>query len=128
MEENKEKCSSRKFKLLLYKFENLVRINKKRYYLNVFESCMGDSRQVYKLLNDLSCKSLENKNVHFLRNCGIECPNDSEIADAFSFFADAGINISSKLPYVPLHTIASDEKSMFLYPTSDNEAQKTEHE
>ena len=106
-----------KFKLLRYKFENLVRINKKRYYSNVFESCMGDSRHVYKLLNDLSGKSMGNKNVRFLRNCGVECPNDSDIANAFNdFFADAGLNISIKLPYVPLKTIPHD-KSMFLYPT-----------
>ena len=41
------------------------------------------------------------------------------------FFADAGINFSSKLPYVPLQSISSHDKSMFLYPTSDNEVQKT---
>ena len=29
------------------------------------------------------------------------------------------------MPYVPLHTIPSHDKSMFLYPTSDNEVQKT---
>ena len=74
------------FKLLRYKFENLVRINKKRYYSNVFESCMGDSRRVYELLNDLSGKRMENKNVHFLGNCGVECPNDSNIANAFNDF------------------------------------------
>ena len=88
-----------KFKVLRYKFENLVRINQKRYNSNVFESCMGDSRQDYKLLNNISGKTMESKNVHFLRNCGVDCPNDSESANAFNdFFADAGINISSKLP------------------------------
>ena len=86
----------------------------------------GDSRQVYKLLIDISGKSMKNKNVHFLRNCGVDCPNDSEIANAFNdFFADAGINVTSKLPYLPLQTIPPHVKSMFLYPTSDNEVQKT---
>ena len=55
-----------KFKQLRYKFENLVRINKKKYYSIVFESCMGDSKQVYKLFNDLCGKCMENKNVLFL--------------------------------------------------------------
>ena len=87
---------------------------------------MGDSRQVYKLLNDLSDKSVENNNVHFLRNCGVKCPSDSDIANAFNdFFADSGINNSSKLPNVPLQTIPSHDKSMLLYPTSNNEVQKT---
>ena len=111
---------------LRYKFENPVRINKKRCDSNAFESCMGDSRQVYKLLNDLSGKSMEDNNVHFLRICGVKCPSDSDIANAFNdIFADSGINISSKLPYVPLQTIPSHDKSMFLYPTSDIEVQKT---
>ena len=97
-----------------------MRINKKRYYSNVFESCMGDSRQVYKLLNDLSGKSMENKNVHFLRNCGVECLYDSDNANAFNdFFADAGLNISSKLPYVPLQI-------MFLLMTS--QCSSTQHQ
>ena len=87
---------------------------------------MGDSRQVYKLLNDLSGKSMENKNVQFSRNCGVEGHNDSDIVNAFNdFFADAGINISSKLPYVPLQTIPSHDKSMLHYPTTDNEVLKT---
>ena len=98
------------------KIENLVKTNKKRYYSNVSESRMGDSRQVYKLLNDLSCKIRENKNIHILRNWGFESPNESEIAKAFLFVAGIGINILHKLPYNPLQTIPSQDKSMF-YPT-----------
>ena len=75
---------------------------------------MEDSRQVYKILNDLSCKSMK-RNVHFLRNCGVDCTNDSEIANVFTdFFSHAGINISSKLTYVPLQTIPCNDKSIFL--------------
>ena len=78
---------------------------------------MRDSRQVYKLLNDIGGKSMENKNLNFLRNCGVDCPNDNEIANTINKFFDAGMKISSKLPHVPLQTIPSHDKSMLLYPT-----------
>ena len=60
----------------------------------------------YKLINDPSCKSMVKQKRTLLSSCGVECPNENDIANAFDhYFADAGINISSKLPYVPLQTI-----------------------
>ena len=86
---------------------------------------MGDSRQVKKLINDLSGENImEIKNVHFLPNCGVECPNDSEIANGLNDFLNAGTNISNKSLYIPLQTVFSHDKSMFLHPKSHNEVRK----
>ena len=48
--QNNEAAS--KFKLLRNKFEKCIKKAKKDYYRQKFESCMGDSRQTYKLIND----------------------------------------------------------------------------
>ena len=68
-------------------------------------------------------KAWKTKRTPFYVN-EVECPRDSESANAFyDFVADAGIKNSSKVPYTPLQTILSHDKSNF-YPKSDNEIEK----
>ena len=110
------------FKRLRAKFENLVKNAKKEFYANRFESCIGDSRQTYKLLNDLSGKSQVSRNIPILKSSnGLIATND-EIANSFNdYFADIGKKIASKIPSAPLKSIKCNNKSMFLYKTTEEE-------
>ena len=45
--------AAKKFKVLRDKFGKSVKKAKKDFYKQKFESCIGDSRQTYKLLNDI---------------------------------------------------------------------------
>ena len=85
------------FKRLRAKFENLVKNAKKEFYANRFESCIGDSRQTYKLLNDLSGKSQVSRNIPILKSSnGLIATND-EIANSFNdYFADIGKKMAKR--------------------------------
>ena len=115
-------CHLNNFERLRTKFENSVKIAKTDFYGNRFESCIGDSRQTCKLLNNLSGRNQVSKNVPFLKpSTSLNVKND-EIANSFNdFFADISKKIASKIPDAPLISVTCNNKSMFLYKTSDEE-------
>ena len=57
------------FKLLRNKFETCVKKAKKDFYRQKFESCMGDSRQTYKLINDIKETNRKSSQVPALNSC-----------------------------------------------------------
>ena len=54
------------FKDLRNKFEDTVKRTKKQFYWNKFKSCIGDSRQIYKLLNEISGENKTKTDIPFL--------------------------------------------------------------
>ena len=74
------------FKRLRANFENSVKIAKRDFYANRFESCIGDSKQKYQSLNDLSGKSHVSKNVQFLKSSTSLNVTNDEIANSLQIF------------------------------------------
>ena len=103
------------------KVEKLVELSRRNYYYNRFNNCIGDSRQVFKILNEIIGKCPRSGNVPLLKNGDLEIDNNQEIANHLN---DHFANIASKLlASLPSDSRESHEtyskynapKSMFLH-------------
>ena len=92
-----------RFQELRKNFENSVTKSKKQFYWNKFKSCIGDSRQTYKLLNDISGKTKSKTSVPFLDSmpkCK-ESENKLQIAKTFNdYFINIAESITKDIPQV----------------------------
>ena len=82
------------------KFHKNPTLSWKNFYLNKFNSCLGNKRQVLKLLNDLSGNVMNSSNVPVLKTVAniISQPKDQDNAIAFNnYFANVGFEISKHL-------------------------------
>ena len=75
-----------KYKELRTKFEQAVKTSKKQYHWNKFISCIGDSRQTYKLLNELNGKNKTQLHIPSLQTCRENggSPTDNDIAESLN--------------------------------------------
>ena len=115
------------FKNLRSKLEKEIKSAKRKYYNKKFTACIGDSRQTYKLLNDLSGKNTKDGSVPVLESClqHKEAPSTFDIAERFNnFFSAIGTELKKNLDYLPLPSLNQAEQSVFLYPVTECEVQK----
>ena len=100
---------------------------KKDYYAKKFESCIGDSRQTYKLLNDIKGTNRKNAQVPALNTCNARCtdPSSADIAEEFNtFFTNVGPKLKENIKDVPLPKMDEVNHSMYLKPISVNEVRE----
>ena len=112
------------FKKQRQKFENAVKCKKRTHYMNKFRHCIGDSRQTYKLLNELNCKNLAQSNIPVLDSClqVQENPSNKDIADKFNdFFTNIGENLKKELPKIDPPCLPKLNHSMFLFKVTEPE-------
>ena len=115
------------FQELRKNFENSVTKAKKQFYWNKFKSCIGDSRQTYKLLNDISGKTKSKTNIPFLDNMAkcTDSENNLHIADAFNeHFVNIAESITKDIPKVAPPVVKEMDYSMFLSEVTENEVEK----
>ena len=60
---NKNDTKLQKFNSLRSQFEDETKGANRKFYLNKFNSCIGDSRQTYKLLNGINGKKVTNNTI-----------------------------------------------------------------
>ena len=116
-----------KFKLLRNKFETCVKKAKKDFYRQIFESCMGDSRQTYKLINDIKGTNRKSSQVPALNSCSERCTDSSraDIAEQFNtFFTNVGPKLKEKIKHVPLPEMNEVNHSMYLKPITIDEVRE----
>ena len=78
--------------------ENASKEKKKNFYLNRFVNCIGDSRQVYRFLNELKGANNSSNQVQFLIKDGKKVESEWMIANKLNdHFADIGQSLSSKI-------------------------------
>ena len=73
---------------------------KRNFYYEKFNSCLGSSRQTYKLLNDIQGKSFSKANILFLDlwQKNYDEPSHYENVQAFNeYFSTIGANLSKDL-------------------------------
>ena len=91
----------------------------------MFEKCIGDSRQTFELLNELSGKHLVNNAVPKLSSCMSDtAPNSSnlQVAEKINeFFASIGKNIQRSIPSEAVTPLTDVNMSLRVYPVSDTE-------
>ena len=105
-------------------FEKEVKQSKKDFYWNKFKNCIGDSRQIYKLLNNISGKILKFKKKNPLQSCLNLCGNstDADIADKFNiFFANIGKTLKIDLLLIGRLNIVNVPFSINLFKTNTEE-------
>ena len=110
----------KKFKDLGNQFKSNLNKTKKQFYWRKFYSCIGDSRQTFKLLNYISGKHLNPSIVPALDSC-IE-NSATEIAETFNkYFTTIAQEVSKTIEPTNLPKLPKVEKSMFLYDVSESE-------
>ena len=122
--ENKNDDLLKKFKECRMRLEKQLKLRKKQFHLNSFQKCLGNSRQTFKLLNELKGKSYKSQNFPILGSCyqKFDQPSDKNNANEFNnFFASIGHQVSRHLnksfqPSFPRH-----QCSMYLYKTTARE-------
>ena len=116
-----------KFKLLRSQFEKEVKQSKKEFYWNKFKNCIRDSRQTYKLLNDISGKNIKSNKIPPLKSCleMKEKPTDADIANKFNtFFTTVGTMLKNEVPNADIQVVVNNPFSIFLYQVSPAEIEK----
>ena len=106
------------------KFELAYKNAKKNvFFADKFRSCISDAKQTYKLLNEISGRSMQSK-VPILRSCyeATATPSNEDVAEKFnSFFINAPNEVRSTIPDIECPDFAINNKSMYLYKVRDVE-------
>ena len=86
IKQNQNNEAATKFKLLPNKFETCVKKAKREFYRQKFESCMGDSGQTYKLINDIKGTNRKSSQRSALNSCSERCtdPSSADFAETHS--------------------------------------------
>ena len=91
----------------------------------MFDNCLGDSRQTFTLLNELSGKTRPNNSFIKLASCISDTkPNPStfEVAEKFSeFFVSIGKNIKHSIPSETIELPSDENMSIRMNPVSETE-------
>ena len=112
------------FKDMRNTFQKAVETTKKQFYLNKFKSCVGDSRQTYKLLNEIKGEQKNANSVPYLDVLQADDnePSQIDIAEAFNdHFTSTAKDIIRNLPPPEEIKISRVEKSMYLVPATEQE-------
>ena len=116
--------AAKKFKVLRDKFGKSV---KKDLYKQKFESCIGNSRQTYKLLNDIKGTTRKSSKVPALNSCTARNtdPSSADIAEEFNtFFTNVGPKLKENIKHVPLPKVDEVNHSMYLKPITVDEVKE----
>ena len=92
-----------------------------------FESCLGNSRQTFKLINDIKGTNRKSSQVPALNSCSERCtdPSSIDIAEQFNtFFTNVGPKLKEKIKHVPLPEMNEVNHSMYLKPITIDEVRE----
>ena len=117
---NKSDCRQlSKFKAARAKVEQLIKKKKKEFYLEKFNKCIGDSRQIYRFLNELKGIKGKKCSVPVLVENGQRLDEPKQIAMKLNkFFAEVGPKLRSALKNTSNYELNFESPlSMYPYPT-----------
>ena len=112
-----------KFKGLRTKVEKTIKAKKKHYYEQIFLKCIGDSKQVYKFINELKGVTCKNTNIPSLSKNSKRVEDHLAIANELNnFFVIIGPNLKDAIPKeVFVRPQVNSSQSMWLYQTNCDE-------
>ena len=122
-------------KLALVNYKNsltaLLRAAKKRYFSDLLDEHKNNSKQTWKVLNDLLGRNRKHQLPDSFDINGSPTSDAQKIADGFnSFFTNIGPNLGNQIPVSDAHfsdflvNIQSPMSSLFLSPTDSEEIVK----
>ena len=97
----------------------------KKYYNDIFDSCLSDSKSTWKVINSVRKSNSKKKNETSLE-INSESTSDPEVvANKFNeYFSSVVANIAKKIPIAnvdPLSYISRKQNSFFFYETNPSE-------
>ena len=100
-----------------HKVEKLIRVTKNEYYYSRFKKCIGDSRQIFKVLNEVTGKSTKRSRITNLSVNGEYTSDIISISNCFNeYFATIGEKLAdSRKPVNEILTNHDSDKSIFLF-------------
>ena len=109
-----------KFKALRIKVEKTIKAKKKFYYEQKFSKCIGDSKQVYNLLNELKGVTVKNSKVPCLITDGRRIDDNLDVANELNtFFVGIGQKTKEGIPNEAfVRPQVNNLQSMWLYETN----------
>ena len=120
-----------KFKLYRNKLNHLLRVSKRNYYSNYFETNGGNSRKIWKGIKNLvHIKSKSYQTPEVINDNGCELTDVKSIANAFNdYFSNVGWNLANNIPKMdksPIDYLAPPtfHDSFFLAPVTAGEIEK----
>ena len=87
-----------KFKALRTKVEKTIKAKKNFYYEQKFSKCIGDSKQVYKFLNEVKGVTIKNSKVPYLIKDGRRIDDNLDVANKLNtFFVGIGQKLKADI-------------------------------
>ena len=112
------------FEIVRKKCEIEIKKYKKHYYYDKFSKCIGDSRQIYKILNNLREITNTSKKIVSINSISGNCITDeSAIANEFNaHFSSIGINLAKNIPNQGItQSFDTPNFCMFNFPVTESE-------
>ena len=110
------------FKYIRAKLNALITKTKRNYYRDKFNQIIGDSRQVYKILNDIRGINNKSEIVPKLKDSNDTELPPNEIVEKFNMhFTNIGCDIQKSVKNSELKTFASESQSMFLIEVTEKD-------
>ena len=110
------------FKYLRAKLNALITKTKRNYYRDKFNQSIGDSRQVYKLLNDIRGMNNKSEIVPKRKDSNDTDLRAIEIVENFNMhFTNIGCEIQKNVQNSKLKTSVSESQSMFKFEVTEKE-------
>ena len=120
-----------KFKLYRNKLNHLLRVSKRNYYSNYFETNVGNSRKIWKGIKNLvHIKSKSYQTPEVINDNGCELTDVKSIANAFNdYCSNVGCNLANNIPKMDKSPIdyltpPTFHDSFFLAPVTAGEIEK----
>ena len=122
--ENARKKDS--FLMQRLKVDKAIRFAKKNFFYKKFTDCIGDSRQVFQVLNEVTGKRCQSRQLNSLEVDGFEVYDYKEMANALNHhFVSVGPKLAQYIPVnKPPKTDHRAHQSMYLFRTNENECLK----
>ena len=125
----KEKENARKrdsFLMQKIKVDKAIRFAKKNFFYKKFADCIGDSRQLFQVLKEVTGTNCQSRQLSVLEEDGFEVYEYTEMANALNHhFVSIGLKLAQSLPVkIPPKTDHRAHQSLFLFRTNENECLK----
>ena len=126
-----EKTDQSKKKYRSYKniLTNIIRVEKKNYFVTRLELCKNDMKNTWKIIKEAMNLNNDKSKIDKIKSNDVIIEDPTNIADIFNtYFSSIGDNLSSNIPLPQKKFVdflgPSNAKSMFLLPTHRQEILK----
>ena len=124
----KSKFTHEAYKKARNEVNKLIKHTKATYYMNAFNDCESNPKEMWRKISDLTNKRAKTTNISEVAEEGVILTDPTEIANSFNkFFSEIGPNLSDKLPnsnYAPESYVKSINDDFHFRTITESEVLK----